>query len=211
MTLYERCTILRSRLRSNSHPEREETVKARRATASRSQKTWLHSLIQSSPARFALLVFTGLILVWTALLSLPIATRSGTMTPLADSLFTAVSAICVTGLSTVNMAEHWSLFGDLVILTGLQIGGIGVLTLASILGVTVTRRLGLRQRLLAASDTNPARTSKGSSESQAVGLGEMGGLLAAVVISLLVIEAVLTMLITPRLVAAGYGIGEAIW
>ena len=215
MTLYERGSILRSRLRSNSHPEREETVKARpaarRATASRSQKTWLHSLIQSSPARFALLVFTGLILVWTALLSLPIATRSGTMTPLADSLFTAVSAICVTGLSTVNMAEHWSLFGDLVILTGLQIGGIGVLTLASILGVTVTRRLGLRQRLLAASDTNPARTSKGSSESQAVGLGEMGGLLAAVAISLLVIEAVLTMLITPRLVAAGYGIGEAIW
>ena len=153
---------------------------SRRSTASKSQKTWLHSLIQSSPARFALLVFTGLILVWTALLSLPIATRSGEMTPLADSLFTAVSAICVTGLSTVNMAAHWSLFGDLVILTGLQIGGIGVLTLASILGATVTRRLGLRTRLLAASDTNPARNSKGSSESQAVGLGEMGGLLAAV-------------------------------
>ena len=152
MTLYERGTILRSRLRSNSHPEREETVKARsaarRATASRSQKTWLHSLIQSSPARFALLVFTGLILVWTALLSLPIATRSGTMTPLADSLFTAVSAICVTGLSTVNMAEHWSLFGDLVILTGLQIGGIGCwqgysrLAISMRVGETVRRTSG---------------------------------------------------------------------
>jgi len=68
---------------------------SRRSTASKSQKTWLHSLIQSSPARFALLVFTGLILVWTALLSLPIATRSGEMTPLADSLFTAVSAMSV--------------------------------------------------------------------------------------------------------------------
>lgn len=184
---------------------------SRRKVAPLSQKTWLHALIQSSPARFALLVFTALILLWTALLSLPIASKSGTMTPLADALFTAVSAICVTGLSTVNMADHWSLFGDLVILLGLQIGGIGVLTLASILGLTVTRRLGLRQRLLAASDTNPARTTKGSSESQAIGLGEMGGLLAAVALSLLVIEAALTLLITPRMLVAGYGFWDALW
>lgn len=184
---------------------------SRRPSASLSNKSWLHALIQSSPPRFALLVFTALILLWTALLSLPFATRSGTITPLADALFTAVSAICVTGLSTVNMAEHWSLFGDILILLGLQIGGIGVLTLASILGVTVTRRLGLRQRLLAASDTNPARSSKGTSESQAVGLGEMGGLLMAVALSLLVIEAALTILITPRLMVEGYGFFQALW
>ena len=176
-----------------------------------SQKTWLHSMIQSSPPRFALLIFSGLILVWTALLSLPIAAQDGRTTPLADALFTAVSAICVTGLSTVDMAQHWSLFGDLVILVGLQIGGIGVLTLASILGLTVTRRLGLRQRLLAASDTNPARTAKGASESQAVGLGEMGGLLAAVAISLLVIEAGLTVLIAPHLMLAGYDLWHSLW
>ncbi|MBU3995356.1 MAG: TrkH family potassium uptake protein, partial [Actinobacteria bacterium] len=144
-------------------------------------------MIESSPARFALLVFTGLILLWTALLSLPFASASGRVTPLADALFTAVSAICVTGLTTVNMATHWSVFGNIVILAGFQIGGIGVLTLASMLGLTVTRRLGLRQRLLAAADTNPARTSKGTSESQAVGLGDIGGLLAAVAVSLLVI------------------------
>lgn len=183
----------------------------RRLAASLPHKSWLHVMIQSSPARFALLIFSALILVWTALLSLPISSNSGTVTPLADALFTAVSAICVTGLSTVNMAVHWSLFGDLVILLGLQIGGIGVLTLASILGVTVTRRLGLRQRLLAASDTNPARTTKGSSESQAIGLGEMGGLLTAVVISLFVIEAALTLLITPRMMAAGYDFWHALW
>ncbi|MFC6235473.1 TrkH family potassium uptake protein [Leucobacter soli] len=168
-------------------------------------------MIQSSPARLALLIFSGLILVWTALLSLPIATRSGTPTPLADALFTAVSAICVTGLTTVDMAAHWSLYGELVILAGLQIGGIGVLTLASILGLTVTRRLGLRQRLLAATDTNPARTAKGTSESQAVGLGEIGGLLAAVALSLLVIEAALTLLITPRMLAAGYDLAHSLW
>lgn len=183
----------------------------RRPAASLSRKTWLQAVVQSSPARFALLVFSALILVWTALLLLPIATRSGEITPLADALFTAVSAICVTGLSTVNMAEHWSLFGEIIILLGLQIGGIGVLTLASILGLTVTRRLGLRQRLLAASDTNPARTSKGSSESQAIGLGEMGGLLTAVALSVLVIEAALTLLITPRMMAAGYDFFHALW
>jgi Trk-type K+ transport system membrane component len=168
-------------------------------------------MIHSSPARFALLVFTSLILLWTAMLSLPIASRTGEMTPLADALFTGVSAICVTGLSTVDMSGHWSLFGELVILAGLQIGGIGVLTLASILGLTVTRRLGLRQRLLAAGDTNPMRMGRDVSESQAVGLGEIGGLLVAVAASLVVIEVALTALITPRLMAAGYDFWHALW
>lgn len=186
-------------------------TRARRGSAPLTQKSWLHALIESSPARFALLVFTGLILLWTALLSLPFASASGRVTPLADALFTAVSAICVTGLTTVNMATHWSVFGNIVILAGFQIGGIGVLTLASMLGLTVTRRLGLRQRLLAAADTNPARTSKGTSESQAVGLGDIGGLLAAVAVSLLVIEAALTLLIVPRLMMEGFGFGSALW
>lgn len=184
---------------------------SRRASAPLTQRSWINAMIQSSPARFALMVFTGLILLWTALLSLPLSSTSGRMTPLADALFTAVSAICVTGLSTVDMATHWSLFGEIVILAGLQIGGIGVLTLASILGITVTRRLGLRQRLLAAGDTNPMRMSRDASESQAVGLGDIGGLLAAVALSLIVIELALTALITPRLIVAGYGFWEALW
>ncbi len=182
-----------------------------RATGQLSQKSWISAMIHSSPARFALLVFSALIMLWTVLLSLPFASRSGEITPLADALFTAVSAICVTGLSTVDMATHWSLFGDLVILAGIQIGGIGVLTLASILGLTVTRRLGLRQRLLAAGDTNPMRMGRDVSESQAVGLGEIGGLLGAVATSLIVIELALTALITPRLMAAGYDFWHALW
>ena len=183
---------------------------AKTSTVHPGLKTWFQAFVRSSPPRFALLVFTSLIVVWTALLTLPAATKTGEMTPLVDAFFTAVSAICVTGLSTVNMGEHWSMFGDTVILIGFQIGGIGVLTLASILGLTITRRLGLRQRLLAASDNNPLRTGRDSSEQQAVGLGEIGGLLAAVAISLLVIEAALTALITPRLMAAGYAFGDAL-
>lgn len=184
---------------------------SRRASAPLARKSWINTMIHSSPARFALLVFTSLIMLWTALLSLPFSSSSGSVTPLADALFTAVSAICVTGLSTVDMASHWSLFGELVILAGLQIGGIGVLTLASILGLTVTRRLGLRQRLLAAGDTNPMRMGRDVSESQAVGLGEIGGLLVAVATSLVVIEIALTALITPRLMAEGYDFWHALW
>src|SRR6218665_2127692 len=104
-------------------------------------------LITSSPSRFAIVVFALLILVFTVLLGLPISSASGEATPLSDALFTAVSTICVTGLSTVDMATYWSTFGHTVILVGVQIGAIGVLTLASILGLAISRKLGLRQRL----------------------------------------------------------------
>jgi trk system potassium uptake protein len=166
----------------------------------------------SSPARFAIIIFTALVLITTAVLSLPIATASRTATPLADALFTAVSAICVTGLSTVNMATHWSTFGNVVILIGLEVGGIGVLTLASMLGLIVSRRLGLRARLMAASDSNPLRIHHGPvAEGQAVRLGEIGGLLATVAISVLTIEIALTALITPRLMLAGTDLWRATW
>lgn len=166
----------------------------------------------SSPARFAILIFTGLVLVLTAVLSLPIATADRSGTPLADALFTAVSAICVTGLSTVNMATHWSTFGNVAILIGLEVGGIGVLTLASILGLVVSRRLGLRAKLIAASDSNPLRIHHGPvAEGQAIRLGEIGGLLVTVAISVFVIEGVLTLLITPRLLLAGFDPWSAVW
>jgi Trk-type K+ transport system membrane component len=166
----------------------------------------------SSPARFAIVIFTGLVLIMTAVLSLPIATASRTATPFADALFTAVSSICVTGLSTVDMATHWSTFGNVVILIGLEVGGIGVLTLASMLGLIVSRRLGLRARLMAASDTNPLRIHHGPvAEGQAVRLGEIGGLLATVAISVLTIELALTALITPRLLLAGADPWRALW
>src|SRR5690606_29800722 len=122
------------------------------------------------------------------------------------------SAICVTGLTTVDMATQWSTFGNVAILLGLQIGGIGVLTLASILGLVVSRRLGLRQRLIAASDTNPSRIRGGAiDESQAIRLGEMGNLLGTVALSVLVIEIVLTILLVPRLLLHGLEPWEAIW
>jgi Trk-type K+ transport system membrane component len=166
----------------------------------------------SSPARFAILVFTGLVVLLTGVLSLPIATVDRSVTPLADAFFTAMSSICVTGLTTVNMATHWSTFGNIAILIGLEVGGIGVLTLASMLGLVVSRRLGLKAKLLAASDSNPLRLHAGPvSESQAVRLGEIGGLLATIAISVLAIEVVITLLIAPRLLLAGADPWSATW
>ena len=147
------------------------------------------AFIAATPARFAIIIFAALILVFTALFSLPLSTTSGKQAPFVDALFTAVSVICVTGLSTVDMATYWSPLGHVFIFVGVEIGGIGVLTLASILGLVISRKLGLRQKLLAAGDANPLRIRKGPiAEGQAVRLGETGSLLVTVAISALAIE-----------------------
>ncbi|WGD37628.1 potassium transporter TrkG [Lysinibacter sp. HNR] len=172
----------------------------------------MNHFVESWPARFAITVFSALILLFTGLLMLPISAADGSPTPLVNAFFTAMSAICVTGLTVVDMATHWSTFGNIVVLLGLQIGGIGVLTVASLLGVAVSRRLGLKQRLLAASDNNPARAHHGPvAESQTVRLGDIGGLLGAIVSSVLVIEGTLTLLILPRLLLTGETFLTSLW
>jgi trk system potassium uptake protein TrkH len=166
----------------------------------------------ATPARFAILIFAGLVLVFTLLFSLPISTNVSTITPLADALFTAVSVICVTGLATVDMAAYWSPFGHGLIVLGVQIGGIGVLTIASILGLAISRKLGLKAKLMAASDGNPLRIQKGPvAEGQAVRLGEIGGLLATVAISALVIEIAIALLLFPRMLLEGEPFLDALW
>ena len=165
-----------------------------------------------TPARFAIVVFASLIAIFTGLLSLPIATSSGERAPFVDALFTAVSTICVTGLSTVDMGTYWSGFGQVVIFIGVEIGGIGVLTLASILGMVISRRLGLRQKLLAAGDANPLRNRRGPvAEGQAIRLGETAGLLLTVAVSVIVIELVIAAALYPRLLLEGEDPIHAIW
>jgi Trk-type K+ transport system membrane component len=158
----------------------------------------------ATPARFALLVFAGLIAVFAVLFSLPAATSSGRAAPLVDAVFTAVSVICVTGLSTVDMATFWSPIGHVFVFVGVEIGGIGVLTLASILGLIISRKLGLRQKLLAAGDANPLNLRKGvRADAQALQLGDTGGLIVTVAVSVLVIELATSVLLFPRMLLAG--------
>ncbi|HKT56074.1 MAG TPA: potassium transporter TrkG [Microbacterium sp.] len=166
----------------------------------------------ASPSRFAVIVFMTLIAIFTALLATPAASADHVATDFADALFTAVSTICVTGLATVDMGAHWSPFGHVLIYLGVNIGALGVLTMASILGLVISKRLGLRARLIAASDSNPMRAHAGPvNESQTVHLGEVGALLATVALSTLIIEAALAVLLYPALLAGGVEPLVALW
>ena len=73
--------------------------------------------------------FAAIIALVTLLLMLPASSRAGTWTDPLTALFTATSAVCVTGLVVVDTASHWSLFGHVVLLIGIQIGGLGVMTI----------------------------------------------------------------------------------
>jgi trk system potassium uptake protein TrkH len=172
----------------------------------------VRSATTSSPSRFAVGVFVFLILVFTALLGTPMASATGRRIPLSDAVFTAVSTICVTGLSTVDIATTFSPFGKIVIFIGVNIGGMGVLTLASIMGLIISKRLGLRAKLIAAGDSNPMRAHGGPvNEGQTIRLGEVGQLLRTVALSTLVIEAALAVALYPTLVMAKIPPLEALW
>ena len=92
--------------------------------------------------------FLVAIIIGTILLSLPIATQDRTVTPLIDSLFTATTSICVTGLVTVSTLDHWSLFGKVVILFLIQFGGLGVITFSTTILMMLGKRITLNERLL---------------------------------------------------------------
>ncbi len=189
-------------------------ARLRRTLAARVRALWhqLRLLMTASPSRFAVLVFLALILLFTGLFSLPAAAADGRATPFVDALFTAVSTICVTGLSTVDMGTHWSPLGHVLLFVGVNVGALGVLTLASILGLVISKRLGLRAKLMAAGDSNPLRAHGGVvNEGQTVRLGEVGQLLATVALSTLVIEAVLAVLLYPSLLLSGIDPITALW
>ena len=99
-----------------------------------------------SPARYITLVFVGMILVGAAVLSLPIASRSGSSCGFLTALFTATSATCVTGLSLVDTYTQWTAFGQAVILLLIQVGGLGFMTIVSIFFFMLHARLGIKKR-----------------------------------------------------------------
>ena len=105
------------------------------------------------PAQLIVFAFAVGVLAGTALLLLPLATAEPGGASLTTALFTSTSALCVTGLVVVDTPTYWSHFGQVVILGLIQIGGIGIMTLASLLALIVARRLGLRTRLIAQAET----------------------------------------------------------
>ena len=99
-----------------------------------------------SSAQIILFSFGAMILAGTFLLMLPFSSQSGQWTSFTDALFTATSASCVTGLIVKDTATYWSLFGQLVILILIQIGGLGVVTMAMAIAIASGRKIGLFRR-----------------------------------------------------------------
>ncbi len=104
--------------------------------------------IRLSTTQIILLSFLAAIMVGSVLLSLPISTASGEATPYVDALFTATTATCVTGLVVVPTVVHWSLFGQIVILLLIQIGGLGIITVMAGLALLLQRKIGLADSVL---------------------------------------------------------------
>ncbi|HHV79950.1 MAG TPA: Trk family potassium uptake protein [Firmicutes bacterium] len=107
----------------------------------------LTSAVKLPPAKFLTLSFALLIAVGSILLWMPWSSASRT-TSYIDALFTATSAVCVTGLITLNTATHWSFVGKAIILLLIQAGGLGVMTVATLFAFVMGKRIGLKQRIL---------------------------------------------------------------
>lgn len=99
-----------------------------------------------STFQIIMLSFLAVVLVGALLLMLPIASVDGVVTPFADTLFTATSAVCVTGLVVRDTATYWTMFGQSVILILIQIGGMGVITLVIAVTILTGKKIGLMQR-----------------------------------------------------------------
>lgn len=101
-----------------------------------------------NPSQMMVVGFAAVILIGAILLSLPIATQTGERTSFLDSLFTATSAVCVTGLVVVDTATYWNFFGQIVIIILIQTGGLGFMTITTLFSLIVKKRINLKERLL---------------------------------------------------------------
>lgn len=148
--------------------------------------------------RIIILGFVAVIIVGTILLMLPISSKERVLTPFLDALFTSTSATCVTGLILHDTATYWSLFGQIVILVLVQIGGMGVITLAVAISSIAGRKIGLMQR---------------STMQESIAAPHVGGMVRLTKYILKVIfitEAVGSVIMTP-VFCKDFGIAKGIW
>jgi trk system potassium uptake protein TrkH len=105
-------------------------------------------LFELNPPRVLALGFMTLILVGSILLNLPMASADGNSIGILDALFTSASAVCVTGLIVVNTATHWSMFGKVIILLLIQMGGLGIMTMATMVALIMGKKISFKERLI---------------------------------------------------------------
>jgi trk system potassium uptake protein len=153
-----------------------------------------------SPARLIVAAFAGAIIVGAFLLWLPVATSEPGNGSFLTAAFTSTSAVCVTGLVVVDTPGYYSTFGEVVIMGLVQIGGFGIMTLTSLLALLVVRRLGLRSRLIA------------QTESGTLQLGDVRRLLLGVLILSALFELIAAIVIATRLaISYDYSPSRAIY
>jgi Trk-type K+ transport system membrane component len=150
------------------------------------------------PVRWTVLALLGTVAVGTLLLLLPWATTGQRSAGLRVALFTAISAACGTGLTLVDTGTYWSTFGQLVILLLVQVSGLGLMIVASLLGLVAATRLGLRTRLMAQSGTGM------------VDLGTVRRVVVGSIVVAGVVEAATVVVLVLRLwLGHGYDLGRA--
>jgi potassium uptake TrkH family protein len=136
--------------------------------------------------------------IGTSLLMLPQATVSGRKTTILDALFTATSAVCVTGLAVVDTATHWTGFGKAIILFLIQVGGLGIVTVVSIGIMLVADRIGLSHTRVLAADLHTD------------GYGSVSKLVRNIVLTTLAFEALFALALSARFfIAYDYGFSTA--
>jgi len=101
-----------------------------------------------NPSLILVFGFAAVIFMGAILLNLPIASQNNQSVGFVNALFTSTSAICVTGLIVVNTATHWTIFGQVVIMALIQIGGLGFMTMATLLALLMGKRIGLKNRII---------------------------------------------------------------
>jgi trk system potassium uptake protein len=152
------------------------------------------------PARIVPIAFLLAIVVGTVLLMLPVSRAGSGHAPLLTALFTTTSAVCVASLAVVDTPTYWSGFGQVVIMLLMQVGGFGIMSLATLLGLLVSRRLRLRTRLVAQVETHT------------LALGDVRAVLLRIAVTVLAIEAAGTIALGLRFwLGYHYPVGKAAW
>ena len=114
----------------------------------KTKKVYTSFLYRLKPAQMMVLGFASVILLGALFLMMPLATNSANSTSFIDCLFTATSAVCVTGLVVVDTSIHWSIFGKVVIIILIQIGGLGFMAISASIALIFGKKINLRQRIL---------------------------------------------------------------
>ena len=157
-------------------------------------------VIPTHPAAILALAFLGTIVIGTGLLMLPWASASGQSAPWLTALFTATSTVCVTGLVVVDTGTYWSPAGQVMVMALFQLGGFGMMTSATLMGLIIGGSLRLRTRLLLQAETH------------ALSLGDVRSVAKVVLVVTLVCETMVALWLAARFALKGdMGWGQALW